>query len=87
MQKPVAVICLAILLIGCENLYEDDGIDRIRNQADVDAYNATVSSEGEKLTCRKEVVIGTNFREFICMTVARRERIRQEAQAAIDDLR
>ncbi len=87
MQKTVAVICLAILLIGCENLYENDDIDRIRNQRDVDAYNATVSSEGEKLTCLREVVIGTNFREYICMTVARRERIRQEAQAAIDDLR
>ena len=46
MQKTVAVICLAILLIGCENLYENDDIDRIRNQRDVDAYNATVSSEG-----------------------------------------
>jgi hypothetical protein len=87
MQKTVAVICLAILLIGCENLYEDDGIDRIRNQADVDAYNATVSSEGEKLTCRKEVVIGTNFREYVCMTVAARERRRRESQAAIEILR
>ena len=87
MQKTVAVICLAILLIGCENLYEDDGIDRIRNQADVDAYNATVSSEGEKLTCLREVVIGTNFREYVCMTVAQREGGRRESQAAIEMLR
>ena len=87
MQKAVAVIYLSILLIGCENTYEDDGIPRIRNQRDVDAYNATVSSEGEKLTCLREVVLGTNFREYVCMTVARRERIRQESQAAIEDLR
>ena len=87
MQKPVAVICLAILLIGCENLYENDDIDRIRNQRDVDAYNATVSSEGEKLTCLREVVIGTNFREYVCMTVAQRERRRRESQAAIEILR
>ncbi len=87
MQKAVAVICLAILLIGCENLYEDDGIDRIRNQRDVDAYNATVSSESEKLTCRREAVIGSNFREFVCMTIAQRERMRQDAQAALEILR
>ena len=87
MQKSVAVICLAILLIGCENMYEDDGIARIRNQRDVEAYNATVSSEGEKLTCRREVVIGTNFREYICMTVAQRERMRRDAQDTIEILR
>lgn len=87
MQKAFALICLAALLIGCENMYEDDGIPRIPNLRDVDAYNATVSSEGEKLTCRREVVIGTNFREFICMTVAQRERMRQDAQSAIEILR
>ncbi|MCH8137099.1 MAG: hypothetical protein IIB77_14080 [Proteobacteria bacterium] len=87
MQKAVAVICLAILLIGCENMYEDDGIARIRNQRDVDAYNATVSSEGEKLTCSREFVIGTNFREFICMTVAQRERMRQDALDTVEILR
>ena len=87
MQKSVAVICLAILLIGCENMYEDDGIARIRNQRDVDAYNATVSSEGEKLTCSREFVIGTNFREFICMTVAQRERMRQDALDTVEILR
>ena len=86
MQKAVAVIYLSILLIGCENMYEDDGIPRIRNQRDVDAYNATVSSEGEKLTCLREVVIGTNFREYVCMTVAQRERRRRESQAAIEIL-
>ena len=84
MQKTVAVICLAMLLISCENMYEDDGIARIRNQRDVEAYNATVSSEGEKLTCRREIVIGTHFREFICMTVAQRERLRRDAQESIE---
>ena len=87
MQKIVAVICLAMLLVGCENMYEDDGIARIRNQRDVEAYNATVSSEGEKLTCRREVVLGTNFREYICITVAQRERMRRDAQEAIEILR
>ena len=87
MQKIVAVICLAMLLVGCENMYEDDGIARIRNQRDVEAYNATVSSEGEKLTCRREVVLGTNFREYICMTVAQRERMRRDAQETIEILR
>ncbi|MCH7672614.1 MAG: hypothetical protein IIB72_10675 [Proteobacteria bacterium] len=87
MQKTVAVICLAMLLVGCENMYEDDGIARIRNQRDVEAYNATVSSEGEKLTCRREVVLGTNFREYICITVAQRERMRRDARELIEILR
>lgn len=87
MQKIVAVICLAMLLVGCENMYEDDGIARIRNQRDVEAYNATVSSEGEKLTCRREVVLGTNFREYICITVAQRERMRRDARELIEILR
>lgn len=79
MQKAVALIWLSILLIGCENMYEDDGIPRIRNQRDVNAYNATVSSESEKLICTRQLVLGTNFREFVCMTVAQRDRIRQDA--------
>ena len=87
MQKIVAVICLAMLLVGCENMYEDDGIARIRNQRDVEGYNATVSSEGEKLTCRREVVLGTNFREYICITVAQRERMRRDARELIEILR
>ena len=87
MQKIVAVICLAMLLVGCENMYEDDGIARIRNQRDVEAYNATVSSEGEKLTCRREVVLGTNFREYICITVAQRESMRRDARELIEILR
>ena len=64
MQKAVAVMCLAMLLIGCENMYEDDGIPRIRNQRDVEAYNATVSSEGETLSGGRAVVIGTNYPEY-----------------------
>ena len=87
MQKAVALIWLSILLIGCENMYEDDGIPRIRNQRDVNAYNATVSSESEKLICTRQLVLGTNFREFVCMTVAQRDRIRQDAQDAIEILR
>ena len=87
MQKTVAIICLAILLMGCESMYKDDGIPRIRTQRDVEAYNATVSSESEKLTCRREAVIGSNFREFVCMTIAQRERMRQDAQAALEILR
>lgn len=77
MRKIVVLISLAGLLIGCENMYpEDDGIPRIRSQRDVDAYNATVSSEGEKLVCSRESVIGSNVRQFVCLTVAQAERSR-----------
>lgn len=77
-------IGIAAVLIGCESLYEDDGIPRIRTQADVAAYNATVSSESEQLVCSREQVLGTNLRRFVCLTVAQRERLQVLAQ---DDVR
>lgn len=74
------------MLIGCENLYQEDGPPRIRSQGDVDAYNATVSSEGQKLVCSREVVLGTNMRQFVCMTVAQRDRIQRDAQDNVSTL-
>jgi len=84
MRKAVIVLSLATLLVGCESLYEDDGIPRIRSQSDAAAYNATVSSEGEKLVCAREAVLGSNIREFVCMTVAQRERLAQQAREEIE---
>lgn len=84
MRKAVIVLSLAALLVGCESLYEDDGIPRIRTQSDAAAYNATVSSESEKLVCAREAVLGSNIREFICMTVAQRARIAQQAREEIE---
>ena len=81
MRKIAALVVLAALITGCENMYDDDGIPRVRTQADAAAYNATVSSESEKLVCMRESVIGTNIRQFICLTVAQREIIRVQAQA------
>lgn len=78
------IIAAALTLVGCESLYQDDGIQRIRTQKDVDAYNATVSTEAGKLICTREFVIGTNFREFVCLTVAQRERMQQQAREDTD---
>ena len=50
----------------------------------MDAYNATVSGENNKLVCTRERVIGSNIRQFVCMTVAQRERLAQQAR---DDVR
>ena len=61
MKKLILVASVGLLVSACESLYEnnDDGIPRIRSQRDVAAYNETVSSEGEKLVCERERVIGS----------------------------
>ena len=82
LKVPILLFFLAILA-GCEYLYQNEGISRINSQRDVDAYNATVSAESDMLVCTREQVLGSNIREFVCLTVAQRERLRQ---AAVEDL-
>ncbi len=82
LKAPILLFFLAILA-GCETLYQNEGISRINSQRDVDAYNATVSAESDMLVCTREQVLGSNIREFVCLTVAQRERLRQ---AAVEDL-
>ena len=71
--KSFILLVLVAALTACEGLYEDDGIPRIRTQADVVAYNATVVADNDKLVCTRERVIGT-------MTVRQRVRMQEEAQ-------
>lgn len=59
----------------------------IRTQADVDRYNATVSSLGEQLVCEKERVVGSNLPKFVCMTYNQRERLARAAGDTLDGLR
>ena len=89
MNKTIIMIFLAFLLPACESLYEDndDGIPTIRSQRDVDAYNATVSSEGEKLICERERVIGSNIRQWVCLTVAQRDQLARQGQEAVENVR
>lgn len=86
MKNILVVLALAAALIGCESLYEDGGIPRIRSQKQVDAYNATVSSEGEKLVCRKEKPLGSNISQFVCMTIDQRDRLAMQGQQQIQDI-
>ena len=82
-MKQISMIAsLVFLVTACETLYEnnDDGIPRIRSQRDVQAYNATVSSESEKLVCERERVIGSNVRQWVCLTIAQRDALQQQAQ-------
>jgi len=39
------------------------------------------------LVCGREAVIGSNIREFVCMTVAQRDRMAIEAQEALREVR
>ena len=83
------IICLAITLslVGCENLYDDSGISRITSQRQVEAYNATVSSEGEKLVCSREKSTTSNIRRLRCMTIDQKERLAVQARQEIDFIR
>ncbi|MEX0618374.1 MAG: hypothetical protein WDZ76_01680 [Pseudohongiellaceae bacterium] len=86
MKAVLAVVCFSVLQLGCQSLYEDDGISQIRTRADVAAYNAGVSSESEKLVCTREFVVGSNIRQYVCLTAAQRERLARQAQADLEYL-
>lgn len=86
MQKCVSLaVLLPLLLAGC-TLPDDDGIPRIRSQRDVAAYNATVSDPRQQLICTREVVVGSNFRQYICLTVAQWERREQDDKQQVNDV-
>ena len=82
MKKLILIASVCLLVSACESLYEnnDDGIPRIRSQRDVEAYNETVSSEGEKLVCERERVIGSNIRQWVCLTIAQRDALQRQVQ-------
>lgn len=90
-MKNIILCSMALMLSGCawwQAQYDKgDGIASIRNQADVDAYNATVSSESEKLVCQRERRIGSNFPQLVCMTVAQRQRISTDGQEFLEEVR
>lgn len=86
MRQLFAVFVLGATLVGCESLYDNGGIEDIRSQRQVDAYNATVSSESEKLVCTRERPLGSNIRRFTCMTVAQRDRLEQQSRDDINVL-
>lgn len=73
------------LLSACVPVSDSDR--PIRTPADVERYNATVSSEGEKLVCDRERVLGSNLPQFVCMTVNQRDRLAREASDTIQSIR
>ena len=86
MKNVLIVLILAATLVACESLYEDSGIPRIRSQKQVDDYNETVSSEGEKLICTKEKPLGSNISQYNCVTRNQRDRIAQQSQRALENI-
>lgn len=87
MKSIPLVLVLLAALTGCESLYEQNGgIETIRSQRQVDAYNATVSSEGEKLVCSKEKPLGSNISRFSCMTKNQQERLAGQARQDIQTI-
>lgn len=90
MKRGIVLLGLMVLLTGCEwwqaQYDKGDGMPTIRSQEDVDAYNATVSSESEKLVCERERIVGSNFPQWICMTVAQRDRMALQGREVIDSI-
>ena len=87
-MNKILLICLAgFTLVGCESLYDDGGIPRIRSQKQVDAYNATVSADNDKLVCTRERTTTSNIRQFVCMTVGQQQRITETSQREVEEVR
>ena len=87
-MNKISLICLlGFTLVGCESLYDDGGIPRIRSQRQVDAYNATVSAENDKLVCTRERTTTSNIGRFVCMTVGQQQRITETSQAEVEEVR
>ena len=87
-MNKILLICLAgLTLVGCESLYDDGGIPRIRSQKQVDAYNATVSADNDKLVCTRERTTTSNIRQFVCMTVGQQQRITETSQREVEEVR
>ncbi len=84
MYKLFSFFPVVVLLIACVPVSDSDR--PIRSQADVERYNATVSSEGEKLVCERERVVGSNLPQFVCMTVNQRERLAQNARETLNEI-
>lgn len=80
-MKSLFLLVSLVAVCACTPL--SDSERPIRTQSDVDRYNATVTSEGDKLVCDRERVVGSNFPKFVCMTNNQRERL---AQNTVEDL-
>ena len=83
MKNIIVTLGFIVILSGCGST-DNDGIAAIRSQRQADAYNATVSSPGERMVCERETVIGSNIRRLVCMTANQRERLQQETQELLD---
>lgn len=87
MNKIPLICLLGFTLVGCESLYDDGGIPRIRSQRQVDAYNATVSADNDKLVCTRERTTTSNIRQFVCMTVGQQQRMAETSQRELEEVR
>ena len=87
MKRLFVILALAATLMACESLYEVSDIADIRSQRQVDAYNATVTAEKDKLVCTREKPLGSNIPRFMCMTVAQQSRLEARARDELQLIR
>jgi hypothetical protein len=85
MKRMIVPLVSIVILSGCESI-DNDGIPRIRSQRDADAYNATVSSPGERIICEQEKVIGSNIPRLVCLTVNQRDSIARSSRETIESM-
>ena len=84
-MKTFLLIAIFGLVSACVPVSESNR--PIRTQKDVDRYNATITNERDKLVCDRERVVGSNLPQFVCMTVAQRERLARDASDTIQSIR
>lgn len=85
MLKLFNLISVLVFLSACVPVSDTDR--PIRSQADVERYNANVSSEGEKLVCERERLVGSHLPQFVCMTINQRERLARSAGDTLNEIR
>lgn len=98
MKTACLATVLALLLIsGCSSTPADQTTkdladapaltqeqkDAMSQEEKVEAYNASMSEDRDKLVCRREQVTGSHFRKTICRTQGQIEEERRAAQDAL----
>jgi predicted kinase len=91
------VFLALVMLAGCSSLptsqttkdldvapqYTQEEKDAMTEEEKVAAYNESMSQDKNKLVCRREVVVGSHFKQTVCRTRAEIEAQRRAAQEAL----
>jgi len=64
-------------------VYTQEEKDAMTEDEKIAAYNDSMSQGRDKLVCRREVIVGTHFKQTVCRTQGEIEDERKSAQEAL----